>query len=245
MQNKNIFRQISYVIGLSLFALFFVFPISTEASTEGSIRACIALKDVSSGTLLSATASTTPVGQFSLSLATTKDFSSPIISTTFDAQSFVHNTTIDGMPVQCTSYAPVSFGSYYYNNVSVTGSTQWNQTRYFDMAETFVVSNAAPYSDVWFNVDPSDDLLGNNTSDGVLVVNENQRERTVIVLATYTEARPVVEASPLNQSLISLPIDQPANLIGQSPLNPDLISVPLVATPAACVPGVNTGADAC
>ncbi|MCX6703224.1 MAG: DUF5011 domain-containing protein [Candidatus Zambryskibacteria bacterium] len=223
MQNQNIFTFFGKTIAIGIFALALTaLPQMVQASsTEGSVRVCVALQNSFTGGILSESLPTTAKGQFSISLATTKDFSSPVLSTNFDATLFASNTTIDGISVKCTSYASVPFGSYYYNNAILTGSTTWSPLRYFDAAETFSVGGAYTYSGVLFNLDPQDDVLANNASDGVIVVSETQPERTVVVLASYDTSK-----TAFNSNLIS-PFAQPSvSSIANagSAFNPNLIN---------------------
>lgn len=183
-----------------------------EVARTGTLRICSVLADGTTGVLSSSNA-TVPAGHFSLSLATTSDFSSPVVNHVFDAQAFAHNTTIDGVPMHCTTPVSVPFGQYYYNNVSMS-ETAWSPSRYFDSASTFSLSNATHYTDGLFTTDTSDDILINTISDGLVVVNDTTSDRTVIVLNTF---------APVLESIVP-PVDT-------RPIR--------ITPPAQCLPGVN------
>ncbi len=189
MQNIHKIQISVGAFALTLAFGFFTFTSSAFAQVidhTGTLRICSVL--ATSGGALASADSSVPTGSFSLSLATTTDFSSPVLTHTFDAQTFAHNTTVDGVPMHCTDAVSVPFGQYYYNNIVMNSA--WHLSKYFDSVGTFSLASPSLYTNGLFTTDTSDDVLINTASDGLVIVNETTSNRTVIVLNTFT---PVLE----------------------------------------------------
>jgi len=165
------------------------------ADHTGTLRICSVLTNTTTAVLAS-TDSTVPEGTFSLSIATTTSFSSPVATHTFNAQAFAHNTTVDGVPMHCTLAVTVPFGQYYYNDVAM--GSAWSPSKFFDSASDFSLNTASVYTNGLFTIDPSDDVLINTSSDGMVVVNETQPNRTVIVVTSYETSQGHLTTPPIN-----------------------------------------------
>lgn len=175
MHNKHTFQ-----IGFLTFVMVFLFTLFGYTQTTyaqentGTLQVCSVVESADS---------TLPLGQFSLFLATTTDFNTPLVTYAFNADTFETNTVLDGISMYCTDAVSVPFGNYYYNNVSIeTSSSQWLPTTYVDTPTT-AISTVTPsaYTNGLFTENTEDDILINTASDGLVVVNAENPHRTVFV----------------------------------------------------------------
>ncbi|MHB1316675.1 MAG: immunoglobulin-like domain-containing protein, partial [Minisyncoccota bacterium] len=197
MQNKTIFKNISGIILRGIFLAMLVFSAqmvyADNSVTDGTIDVCVAIKNTT--TQMFATTSPFPIGDFSITISSTTNFTNSAINPSFSFSNFSQNSTIvDGTPVYCTPSVKVPFGNYYYNEAitSTNSSVTWNQSKYFDTGLPNTITEALPYNNALFTLDTSDDVTLNIVSDGYVPVSEDRPNRTIVVFASYT---PVVEES--------------------------------------------------
>ncbi len=155
----------------------------TGGPITGKIKACIVFAN--NQNIIATSSAGLPAGTFSLKLASSTTFSSSTIATkTWSAGSFSPNTRITSSinDADCVTYDNLSLGTYYYSELGVNGSL-WNAPKYND-GETQSVNNIFdlfPYS-------IASTTSFNMNSDGSISLNENRRERTLVLLATYNNA---------------------------------------------------------
>jgi uncharacterized repeat protein (TIGR01451 family) len=154
-------------------------PNNPPAGT-GSIRFCLLLSD--NQNVLATTSNGLPTGTFVLDLATTSNIStSTIFSRTWASGTFSPNSNIvlnnvfDG---DCITYSNLPYGTYYYSQASVSGSSQWGTPKYSDQ-ETQPINNIFDF----FSFSST-----NANADGVVTIDATHTTRTVSVLDSYSPA---------------------------------------------------------
>src|SRR3989344_4905118 len=152
------------------------------AVPTGKITFCIILTDINN--VIATTSSGLPGGAFSLNLSTATS-SGLIQSPAWTTTTFSPNRKIivnSGLDADCITYSNLPFGSYYYSPVSVTGAL-WQPAKYNDQ-DTQSVNNVSDfflYSPELFNATTTDDASRNLNSDGQIVLNSSNTDRTLVI----------------------------------------------------------------
>jgi len=156
-----------------------------QVAQTGSIRVCLILAD--DNNVIATSSSHLPAGAFSISIATSTGFSGTTIqSKTWTTASFDPNTRfiLSGEDdADCVTYNSIPYGTYYYSQLSVTGA-QWLTPKYNDNQSIHPINNVfdfALYSGELFNSDPNDDASRNFISDGQIVIDGSNQNKTLVI----------------------------------------------------------------
>jgi hypothetical protein len=224
--NKIIKSMLNFKAGIILgfFVLTILIIPSSALATNGYLRVCNMVVD--QGGNIATSSAGLPQGNFTLHIAGSKDFSLTTywtvpITVSFSSNTFSPNTSILGgqndADCQLFSLPPTT---YYYSEESISNDTQsnWLTPKYYDgKSLSSVMTLSSVYSNVFYNTDPSDDILANTNSDGLVNIADGYWNtpsnpdgfRTVILVNTYKSNSKPANTPPL----ISLINGNPLTLI--------------------------------
>lgn len=165
--------------------------LEVEHAQKGKITFCLMVADDQN--VIATSSAGLPSGTFSLNLATSTDFSTSTFQTkVWNAESFAPNAkTIlsSENDSDCVTYSDLPLGTYYYSTLGVTGSL-WSTPKYSDQFNQPVnnIFDFYPYSPEFFTATTTDDANRNVNADGQIILNNDIKERTLIVLDTFSPA---------------------------------------------------------
>ena len=179
--------------------------LDVTSPVKGTITFCLIVAD--NQNVIATSSNDLPGGSFAINLASTTDFSISTLSKVWNARTFNPNRHIilSSDDADCVTFNDLEFGSYYYSELSVSGSL-WNTPKYNDQ-NTQPVNNVFDfflYSPELFNATTTDDANRNLNSDGNIVLTADGREKTLVMYNIYNPVPTCTENCVENNANISV-----------------------------------------
>jgi uncharacterized repeat protein (TIGR01451 family) len=193
----------------------------TEASpANGTLTVCKMIVD-QNGTIATSSANLAE-GYFGLTIGTSTDIAgTSLMRDQWFARSFAPNTSLVAadqvagiQDAQCYTHS-LPLGQYYYSQENISGNIPvWTAfpVRYFDGVQSgFSIASSSAYSGVLFDADPTNDILANNVSDGLVTLDAATPNKIIVLVNGYeniTDVSPQVQPVTVTTATTASPTCQ-------------------------------------